>query len=97
MFWQPLGEFFFHGCVFGAVGGYFFVRNINAIHDWIARTFGFVVWSREHFMFDTIPNEVDPMTAAVIVAGAIVAGLIGALIPAVRAARMRPVEALRYE
>ena len=48
-------------------------------------------------MFEKIPNEVQLVPALLIVAGAIVAGLLGAIIPALRAARMQPVEALRYE
>jgi len=85
------------GSILGTIGGCFFVRHINPIHDWVGRTFGFEVWSRETFMFEKIPNEVAPSTAVVILVAAVLAGLVGAVIPAVRAARQQPVEALRYE
>jgi lipoprotein-releasing system permease protein len=85
------------GAILGTIGGYYFVRYINPIQDAVDRWFGFRVWNREFFMFEKIPNEVDAMPALLIVAGAIVAGLLGALLPAWRAARMQPVEALRYE
>jgi lipoprotein-releasing system permease protein len=85
------------GSAFGTLGGYYFVRNINPIHDWIGRTFGFVVWSRETFMFEKIPNEVGLVAAVNIVVGAVLSGVLGSLIPAIRAARQEPVEALRYE
>jgi ABC-type lipoprotein release transport system permease subunit len=85
------------GAMVGTVGGYYFVRYINPIQDAVDRWFGFRVWDREFFMFEKIPNEVEVAPALLIVAGAIVAGLLGALIPAWRAARMQPVEALRYE
>ncbi|MGC9454370.1 MAG: ABC transporter permease [Phycisphaerae bacterium] len=85
------------GSIIGTIGGYYFVRYINPIQDWVDRTFNFRVWDRDVFMFEQIPNQVDFAAAALIVAGAIVAGLLGAIIPAVRAARMQPVEALRYE
>ncbi len=85
------------GSVFGAAGGFFFVRNINAIHDWIATVFHWRVFSRQAYMFDRIPDTVDPWVIVSVVIGAMLAGLIGALLPAVRAARMQPVEALRYE
>ena len=85
------------GAIFGTVAGYLFVLNINPIHDWIGRTFGLVVWRRDIFMFEKIPNQVDPFTAVVVVVSAICAGLLGAILPAIRAGRMQPVEALRYE
>jgi len=87
----------FVGSVLGTVAGWYFVLYINPIHDWIGRTFGFRVWSAETFLFEEIPNEVDPVAAVVIVVGSMLSGVVGALVPAVRAARMEPVEALRYE
>ena len=98
------GIFFGYGAIIGLIGsaigilgGYCFVRNINAIQDWTDEWFNFRVWDREVFMFEKIPNEIDWSAAVWIVVGTIIAGLIGALVPAMRAARMQPVEALRYE
>ena len=85
------------GSLLGVIGACEFVWNINPIHDWVARTFGFEVWSRETFMFEKIPNEVGLTTAVRVVLGAVLAGVTGALLPAVLAARKQPVEALRYE
>ncbi len=85
------------GSVLGAIGGYYFVRFINPIHDWIADVFDWRVFSREAYMFDKIPNDVDPWVIFSVLVGAMIAGLFGALAPATRAARMEPVEALRYE
>jgi len=85
------------GAILGCIGGYYFVKHINPIQDAIDEWFGFRVWSREWYLFEEIPNEVDPQTGLVIAISAIVAGLLGALIPAIRAGRMQPVEALRYE
>ncbi|MCY2924634.1 MAG: FtsX-like permease family protein, partial [Planctomycetota bacterium] len=98
------GIFLAYGAAVGLVGavggialGWAFVRQINPISDFIADSFGFRVWDREFFMFRQIPNEVDPATVWWIAVSAVVAGLVGAMIPAIRAARMQPVEALRYE
>ncbi len=85
------------GAIIGTILGWLFVYYINPIHDWVGRTFGLVVWNREWFMFDKIPNEVQPSMVALIVVCAMAAGLIGALLPAILAARKQPVEALRYE
>ena len=85
------------GSVIGALGGYFFVRNINPIQDLLDERLGFRVWTRDRFMFAEIPNEVDLWTVVTIIIGAVIAGVLGAVVPAIRAARMQPVEALRYE
>ena len=85
------------GSILGLVGGYYFVRYINEIEDLLARWWGFRVWERDVFLFERIPNEVDPAVALVIAVWAVASGLVGALIPAVRAAVMEPAEAVRYE
>lgn len=87
----------FVGSILGVAAGTLFVHNINPIHDWVGRTFGVYFWSREYFLFDKIPNEVELLPTAMIVVAAIGAGLLGALLPAMKAAWMQPVEALRYE
>ena len=85
------------GCALGLVAGCFFVRYINPIEDAIAGLTGTRIWDREVFLFEEIPNQVEPSVMVVIAAWAIVSGLVGALIPAVRAATMEPAEAVRYE
>ena len=85
------------GAVLGIFGGWQFMRNINDIHNWVGRTFGFQVWNREWFMFDQIPNEVEVSTLLSVAIGAILAGLLGSLVPAIIASHMQPVRALRYE
>ena len=85
------------GSIVGVAAGWWFVHNINTIHAWIGQATGFQVWNPETYLFDEIPNQVDPAVALAIVIWAIFSGLIGALIPAVRAGIMEPAEAVRYE
>jgi lipoprotein-releasing system permease protein len=93
-----------YGLTIGIVGsflglglGWLIVHNINHIHTWLGQTTGLVIWNPEVYAFDVIPNTMNPPEAAVIVIIAIIASVIGALVPAVLAAKMEPVEALRWE
>jgi lipoprotein-releasing system permease protein len=98
------GIFLGYGAVIGIVGagagfgiGYLVVHNINEIHKWLGEFLHIVVWDPEVYAFDTIPNTMDPMHVSRIIAAAILASILGAIIPAIRAARMHPIEALRWE
>ena len=81
----------------GAALGYVITKNINAVEEWIRIVFGLKLWKSSVYMFSKIPNEVDWAAASAIVLLAIIAAAIGTLIPAIVAARTRPVEILRYE
>jgi lipoprotein-releasing system permease protein len=93
-----------YGAVIGVLGGgiglllgYLIVHNINYIHALIARVIGVEVFNAKTYVFDTIPNTMDPTETTIIVGVAILSSILGALVPAIRAARMNPVEAVRYE
>ena len=85
------------GSITGTIFGYYFVKHINGVQNWLIDVFGWRVWNREVYAFDRIPSKIDVHDAIVIVIAAILASIIGAIIPALRAAKMNPVEALRYE
>ncbi|QDU32615.1 Lipoprotein-releasing system transmembrane protein LolE [Poriferisphaera corsica] len=93
-----------YGFAIGVVGaflGLFFayeiVTNLNEIQDWLYQWFGWRMWDPRTYFFDRIPDQVDPTKATWIVLGAIASSVVGALIPALLAARLNPIEALRYE
>jgi lipoprotein-releasing system permease protein len=85
------------GSLFGMAIGYVFVRNINAVEQWINLIFGLKIWKSSVYMFSKIPNQFDITSAIWIAAAAVAAAAVGALIPAFAAARLRPVQILRYE
>ncbi|MFM9996274.1 MAG: ABC transporter permease [Phycisphaerales bacterium] len=91
------------GSILGLGAALLIVTNINPIHDWLGRTtaslFGeaFYIWDPRVYVFTEIPHDVDPLKAAIIFVSGVLASTVGALIPAARAARMRPVQALRFE
>jgi lipoprotein-releasing system permease protein len=63
----------------------------------VRRLGGIVIWDPAVYYFTRIPNHVDLNTAGITMIGAVVFSLIGAFIPAARAADTDPVQALRYE
>ena len=85
------------GSGIGSVLGYVITRNINTIEDWIRIIFGLKLWKSSVYLFSKIPNEVNWSWAIRIVLMAVIAAAIGTLIPAIIAARTKPVNLLRYE
>jgi lipoprotein-releasing system permease protein len=58
---------------------------------------GTLIWDPAVYYFSTIPNKVDWFTAALTWVGAVVFSVLGASVPAAKAADIDPVRALRYE
>ncbi|HEX2972001.1 MAG TPA: hypothetical protein VHP11_06690, partial [Tepidisphaeraceae bacterium] len=85
------------GAGLGLLVGWLIVHNINWLHSELGVLMGIEIWKADVYLFDTIPSTMDPKEVAVIVGVAIIASILGAFVPAVRAARMHPVEALRWE
>jgi lipoprotein-releasing system permease protein len=85
------------GATLGFIFAYFFVRYINEIHAWLGQRMGIVIWTPDTYQFDTIPNKMEPKTVVWVLIVAVLSAVLGALLPAMRAAVMNPVEALRYE
>jgi len=81
----------------GMVLGVLLVWNINRIARWIERVTGQEVFDPTVYYFHEIPTILNPFTIAWIVVGAMIIAVMASIMPALRAARMHPVEALRYE
>jgi ABC-type lipoprotein release transport system permease subunit len=85
------------GSLLGAVLGYLITRNINVIENWVRILFGLKLWKSSVYMFSKMPNQVDWASALPIVFLAVAAAALGTVIPAIVAARTKPVDILRYE
>ena len=99
-----MGIFLFYGLLLGLVGsgaglvlGLLFTQNINTVADWLGRITGRPVFDPDIYYFYEIPALVDWGTVAWIVLGALAIAALASVLPARRASRLHPVEALRYE
>ncbi len=93
-----------YGLAIGLVGGvaglilaYTIVWNINPIHEWMGEQLNIVIWDPRIYYFTRIPSKVDPWHAFYAVVGFVLSSAVGALLPAIRAAMLHPVKALRFE
>ncbi len=82
------------GSAVGVLLGWLFLTRINQIEQVVYEHIGFQLWDRSIYMIGDIPNQMEPSVLAVIVASAILACMMGALVPSYLAVRLRPVETL---
>jgi lipoprotein-releasing system permease protein len=82
------------GSCVGVLFGWLFLSRINEIEALVYKYFGWQIWDRTVYVIGAIPNHVDSLALGVIVSSAILACLIGALVPSYLAVRLRPVETL---
>lgn len=99
-----MGIFLSYGLSLGMIGsglgmtmGLLFVHYINEIEWLVSQITGHKVFDERIYYFSTIPTLVNPFTIAWIVGGALLIAVASSILPARRAARLHPVEALRYD
>ena len=86
------------GSILGTAAGSAFVWNINDFQDLLVKLHpSLKVWDPTVYTFDRIPSVVKFWDAFWIGIAAVISSMVGALIPAFLAARVWPVQALRYE
>jgi lipoprotein-releasing system permease protein len=95
-----LGYGLFLGLVGAGVGlalGLAITWNINTIRAGVEWCTGQRVFDPSIYYFFKIPTIVNPVTIAWIIAGAVAIAVASSVLPALRAARLHPVEALRHD
>jgi lipoprotein-releasing system permease protein len=85
------------GAGLGTILGLSITWNINEVEAFIASVTGSKVFSPEIYYFKGIPTDVSVSAVLIVNLGAIAIATVFSILPALRAALLHPVQALRYE
>jgi lipoprotein-releasing system permease protein len=96
--------FLTYGLLLGIVGaglgtllGLTITWNINGIEVLLSMVTGTKVFTDEVYYFNKIPTEVQPLALVIVNLGAMAIAVVFSILPALHAALLQPVQALRYE
>jgi lipoprotein-releasing system permease protein len=85
------------GTVVGLLLGVVFCANIESLREFLSSLTGTELFNPEIYFLSQLPAKIDPYEVSVVVAMSLGLSFLATLIPSWRAARLDPVEALRYE
>jgi len=85
------------GIAIGVAGGLLLIANINHVAAFLSARFGIEVFPSDVYYFEAIPARTNFQETLIIAGCALLISVLASLYPAWQAARMAPVEALRYE
>lgn len=101
---QIMTVFLGQGLMVGVIGvacgfwlGILGVSYRNEVLAFLRKSFGFEIFPAKIYMFSELPALINPNDIAFICGGSLFICLLAGLIPAINAARLHPVDALRYE
>ena len=85
------------GTIVGSVLGIAFAQNIEALRQLLQGATGTDLFDSTVYYLSRLPAKIDPIEAGAVVVMALTLSFLASIIPARRAARLDPVEVLRYE
>jgi lipoprotein-releasing system permease protein len=93
-----------YGLLLGVVGAFFgtslgltLTDNINGLEKFLGKITGQDLFPRDIYYFDKIPTAIQPWSVVLVNLGAVAIAVVFSVLPAIRAALLHPVRALRYE
>ena len=101
---QISGIFVFQSAIIGVIGvasgfglGILAVAYRNEFLEFMRRATGWELFPQSIYQFSQLPAIIDTHDIAMICGGSFVICILGGVLPAIRAGKLKPVEALRYE
>lgn len=85
------------GSMLGTGLGITLTEYINEIEKFLGQLTGQDIFPRNIYYFDKIPTDIQPWNVIMVNLGSIIIAVLFSVLPALRAAMLHPVRALRYE
>jgi lipoprotein-releasing system permease protein len=85
------------GTALGTAAGVWLTLNINDVEHYLGKLTGQDIFNRQVYYFNEIPTDIQCGSVFLVNVGAVLIAVIFSVLPAMRAAMLHPVRALRYE